>query len=109
MSLVPETKVLAVASHVCATIPVVTVEQLCFDQLIPDLSRSLMGWLRPMDADDADDDGMVRARHLLIRILWWAHRFVGNTMATFVMQSLGCDVSAINTVHFSKRNKRHPS
>lgn len=28
-------------------------------------------------------------------------RFVGNTMATFVMQSLGCDVSAINTVHFS--------
>lgn len=26
-------------------------------------------------------------------------------MATFVMQSLGCDVSAINTVHYSK----HPS
>lgn len=31
--------------------------------------------------------------------------YVGNKMATFVMQSLGCDVSAINTVHYSK----HPS
>ncbi|KAJ5278641.1 hypothetical protein N7478_004013 [Penicillium angulare] len=26
---------------------------------------------------------------------------VGNTMAEFVMQSLGCDVAALNTVHFS--------
>jgi pyridoxal/pyridoxine/pyridoxamine kinase len=24
-------------------------------------------------------------------------------MATFVMQSMGCDVSAINTVHYSKQ------
>jgi pyridoxal/pyridoxine/pyridoxamine kinase len=30
-----------------------------------------------------------------------AIRYVGNKMATFVMQSLGCDVAAINTVHFS--------
>ena len=29
-------------------------------------------------------------------------RYVGNTMATFVLQSLGCDVAAMNTVHFSK-------
>lgn len=29
------------------------------------------------------------------------HGHVGNTMATIVMQSLGCDVSAINTVQFS--------
>ena len=29
-------------------------------------------------------------------------RFVGNTMATFVMQSLGCEVAGINTVHYSK-------
>ncbi|KAI0574846.1 pyridoxine kinase [Pyrenophora tritici-repentis] len=29
------------------------------------------------------------------------HGYVGNKMATFVMQSLGCDVSAINTVHYS--------
>lgn len=29
-------------------------------------------------------------------------RYVGNKMATFVMQSFGCDVSAINTVHYSK-------
>ncbi|EHY61004.1 Pyridoxal kinase [Exophiala dermatitidis] len=27
--------------------------------------------------------------------------YVGNTMATFVMQTLGCDVGAINTVQFS--------
>ncbi|MCJ1331502.1 putative pyridoxal kinase [Thelotrema lepadinum] len=27
--------------------------------------------------------------------------YVGNTMATFVMQALGCEVSALNTVHFS--------
>jgi pyridoxine kinase len=27
--------------------------------------------------------------------------YVGNKMATFVMQALGCDVSALNTVHFS--------
>lgn len=27
--------------------------------------------------------------------------YVGNTMATFVMQTLGCEVAAINTVHFS--------
>lgn len=26
---------------------------------------------------------------------------VGNTMAEFVMQSLGCEVAALNTVHFS--------
>ncbi|KAF2200402.1 Ribokinase-like protein [Delitschia confertaspora ATCC 74209] len=29
------------------------------------------------------------------------HGYVGNKMATFVMQSLGCDVSAINTVNYS--------
>ena len=26
---------------------------------------------------------------------------VGNSMATFAMQSLGCEVAALNTVHFS--------
>ncbi|KAJ5325391.1 Phosphomethylpyrimidine kinase type-1 [Penicillium brevicompactum] len=29
---------------------------------------------------------------------------VGNTMATFVMQSLGCEVAALNTVHFSNHS-----
>ena len=28
-------------------------------------------------------------------------RYVGNTMAGFVMQSLGCEVAALNTVQFS--------
>ncbi|QDS67755.1 hypothetical protein FKW77_006231 [Venturia effusa] len=30
-----------------------------------------------------------------------AYGYVGNTMVTFVMQYLGCEVSAINTVHYS--------
>ncbi|KAL1992522.1 hypothetical protein VTN49DRAFT_4554 [Thermomyces lanuginosus] len=30
-----------------------------------------------------------------------SYGYVGNTMATFVMQSLGCEVAAIDTVHFS--------
>jgi hypothetical protein len=29
-------------------------------------------------------------------------RYVGNTMATFVMQALGCEVAAANTVNFSE-------
>ncbi|GAM37788.1 hypothetical protein TCE0_033r08008 [Talaromyces pinophilus] len=30
-----------------------------------------------------------------------SYGFVGNTMATFVMQCLGCEVAGINTVHYS--------
>ena len=30
------------------------------------------------------------------------YSYVGNTMAALVMQTLGCDVAALNTVHFSK-------
>lgn len=37
---------------------------------------------------------------LTVSVEW--HRYVGNTMATFVMQSLGCEVAALNTVHFSE-------
>ncbi|KAK5101659.1 putative pyridoxal kinase [Lithohypha guttulata] len=33
--------------------------------------------------------------------------YVGNTMATFCMQTLGCDVSAINTVNFSNHTGYH--
>lgn len=35
------------------------------------------------------------------RLLLTDRRHVGNTMAVFVMQALGCDVAALNTVHFS--------
>lgn len=28
-------------------------------------------------------------------------RYVGNTMAAFIMQALGCEVAALNTVQFS--------
>lgn len=34
-------------------------------------------------------------------VLISSFRYVGNTMATFVMQALGCAVAALNTVHFS--------
>lgn len=27
---------------------------------------------------------------------------VGNSMAAFVMQAMGCEVAALNTVHFSR-------
>jgi pyridoxal/pyridoxine/pyridoxamine kinase len=30
------------------------------------------------------------------------HSYVGNDMATTVLQALGCEVAAINTVNFSK-------
>lgn len=36
-----------------------------------------------------------------LRLLLTDCRHVGNTMAVFVMQTLGCDVAALNTVHFS--------
>lgn len=36
-----------------------------------------------------------------LRLLQTDRRHVGNTMAVFVMQTLGCDVAALNTVHFS--------
>ena len=29
------------------------------------------------------------------------YRYVGNKMAAFVMQTMGCDVAAVNTVQFS--------
>lgn len=35
-------------------------------------------------------------------VLIMADSYVGNTMATFVMQALGCEVAAINTVNFSE-------
>ncbi|PNS20421.1 pyridoxal kinase [Sphaceloma murrayae] len=39
--------------------------------------------------------------HVLAIASHVTYGYVGNTMATFVMQSLGCEVSAINTVNFS--------
>ncbi|QSS56821.1 pyridoxine kinase [Histoplasma capsulatum var. duboisii H88] len=47
------------------------------------------------------DDLLVPETRVLAIASHVAHGFVGNTMATFVMQSLGCDVTAINTVQFS--------
>ncbi|KAK2798437.1 putative pyridoxal kinase [Onygenales sp. PD_10] len=46
-------------------------------------------------------DSLVPETRVLAIASHVAYGFVGNTMATFVMQSLGCDVAAINTVHFS--------
>ncbi|KAI5289162.1 putative pyridoxal kinase [Ascosphaera aggregata] len=47
------------------------------------------------------DDCLVPETKVLAIASHVAYGFVGNTMATFVMQSLGCDVTAINTVNFS--------
>lgn len=33
------------------------------------------------------------------------YRYVGNKMAAFVMQTLGCDVAALNTVQFSMQTQ----
>lgn len=32
--------------------------------------------------------------------------YVGNKMVTYVLQALGCDVSAIDTVHFSMSSRK---
>lgn len=34
-------------------------------------------------------------------------RHVGNRMASLVMQTLGCEVAALNTVHFSTSRNQH--
>lgn len=41
------------------------------------------------------------SRDLIYLSLLWG-RYVGNTMAAFVMQVLGYEVAALNTVQFSK-------
>ena len=55
---------------------------------------------------DAFRGGRLRVTHLehvgQFPRLTRSHSHVGNTMASFVMQSLGCDVSALNTVQFSQ-------
>ena len=33
------------------------------------------------------------------------YRYVGNKMAAFVMQTMGCDVAALNTVQFSMQTQ----
>ena len=35
-----------------------------------------------------------------------SYSYVGNTMATFCMQTLGCEVSAIHTVNYSKSSQK---
>jgi hypothetical protein len=79
--LVPDTRVLAIASHVRVTSRA-TVEPLL---TIPTGSpRVSLAWSASIRNGLCD----------------WS--YVGNKMATFVMQSMGCDVSAINTVNYSK-------
>ena len=33
------------------------------------------------------------------------YRYVGNKMAAFVMQTMGCDVAALNTVQYSMQTQ----
>ncbi|KAJ5911888.1 uncharacterized protein N7473_001191 [Penicillium subrubescens] len=46
-------------------------------------------------------DSLVPETRVLAVASHVAYGHVGNTMATFVMQSLGCEVAALNTVNFS--------
>ncbi|KAJ6080447.1 hypothetical protein N7467_010200 [Penicillium canescens] len=47
------------------------------------------------------EDSLVPETRVLAVASHVVYGHVGNTMATFVMQSLGCEVAALNTVHFS--------
>ncbi|KAF1925331.1 Ribokinase-like protein [Didymella exigua CBS 183.55] len=46
-------------------------------------------------------DALVPETRVLAIASHVVHGYVGNKMATCVMQAMGCDVSAINTVHYS--------
>ncbi|KAI9784173.1 MAG: putative pyridoxal kinase [Geoglossum umbratile] len=72
---VPETRVLAIASHVGAVTPA--------------SQTNTSGILRDAQANEALFCGQV------------VYGYVGNTMAVFVMQALGCEVAALNTVQYS--------
>ena len=74
-----ETKVLAIASHVSTT--------KMQKAKLTMIWRSFMGKSIPKSRFPAPDTNL--------------DSYVGNTMVTFVMQSLGCEVSALHTVHFS--------
>jgi hypothetical protein len=84
---VPETRVLAIASHV----RLIGAQLYSCMQLMS--HRWSMGKLVTHEWSCLTDLCM---------------RYVGNKMAAFVMQSLGCDVSAINTVHYSKHDSSRP-
>jgi pyridoxine kinase len=87
-SLVPETRVLAVASHVSYTPNTSYVDQ------IINISPGCLWvcYLCLCGVIQSSDDNLQTD-------IFSSH--VGNTMATFVMQSLGCEVAALNTVNFS--------
>ncbi|KAL1988104.1 hypothetical protein VTN96DRAFT_1135 [Rasamsonia emersonii] len=52
-------------------------------------------------SEDCEQQSLVPETKVLAIASHVSYGYVGNTMATFVMQSLGCEVAAINTVHFS--------
>lgn len=80
--LVPETRVLAVASHVSAK-----------PRLLRASTNVTTGRLRV-------GSPIINSTYRDLPLISTCSH-VGNTMATFVMQSLGCEVAALNTVHFS--------
>lgn len=87
-SLVPETKVLAIASHVGMQPP-------CHPCVAKaDTSRLYMGESTCWPAGS----NFCQAQ---LKVVLMRRRYVGNTMAAFVMQVLGCEVAALNTVQFS--------
>ena len=83
----PETRVLAIASHVGCQRPFMPAVRMA------DTSYQGCLWV---SLPIAPIDHLARPIQSMT-----GYRYVGNKMAAFVMQTMGCDVAAINTVHFS--------
>jgi len=82
---IPETRVLAVASHVRPFRHIITIPHTNTKPQV------VYGSAPPLTKEP-------KPRHPF-RLT--SNRYVGNTMATFIMQALGCEVSALNTVQLS--------
>ena len=79
----PETQILAIASHV----RFVLFRNSHANETLMEITGRLRVSLMPL--------------HCKSQPPLTLNSYVGNTMAVFVMQAMGCEVSAINTVQFS--------
>ena len=90
---IPETKVLTIASHVGLVDLVSRAD-------MTDIQRQGCLWVSILIESY---EGAERLHPVLLKSIEYLTipRHVGNTMAAFVMQALGCEVAALNTVQFS--------
>ena len=100
-------RVLAVASHVCRFFWFSCYRAHCayhFVSLIRTFERLCMG--KFLDYTRKHMLSLKNSRSILAEennTELQLHSYVGNKMVTLVLQSLGCEVSAINTVNYSKK------